>query len=136
MREWRSRKAANGANWQALGELPFVTGIFPLGGRGGTRIAVELKGWNLPAGKITEDTKGKPAGVYPIAARNGQLVSNRVPFAVDALPEVLEKEPNNRKENAQRVTLPVIVNGRIDQPGDWDVFRFDGRAGEEIVAEV
>ena len=119
-----------------LGELPFVTGIFPLGGRGGTRIAVELKGWNLPAGKITEDTKGKPAGVYPITARNGPLVSNRVPFAVDALPEVREKEPNNRKENAQRVALPVIVNGRIDQPGDWDVFRFDGRAGEEIVAEV
>ncbi|MGD0777209.1 MAG: hypothetical protein ABSC05_30690 [Candidatus Solibacter sp.] len=119
-----------------LGELPFVTGIFPLGGRIGGRTAVELKGWNLPAGKLTEDTKGKPAGVYPISARHGPFVSNRVPFAVDALPEMLEKEPNNRQENAQRVRLPVIVNGRIDRPGDWDVFRFDGRAGEEIVAEV
>ena len=59
-----------------------------------------------------------------------------MPFAVDSLPEVLEKEPNNTKEKAQRVTLPVIVNGRIDRPGDWDVFRFDGRSGEEIVAEV
>jgi len=37
---------------------------------------------------------------------------------------------------AQRVKLPIIVNGRIDQPGDWDVFRFQGRAGEAIVAEV
>ena len=119
-----------------MGELPFVTGIFPLGGRTGTRVAVELKGWNLPAGKFTEETKGKPAGVYPITARNGQFVSNPTSFAVDTLPEVLEKEPNNRKENAQRVSLPVIVNGRIGQPGDWDVFRFDGRAGEEIVAEV
>jgi hypothetical protein len=149
-----------------VGELPFVTGIFPLGGRGGsgtddrllssvnlsssvnllssvkqpchspTCTAVELKGWNLPAGKLTEDSKGKPVGVYPVTVRNGQLVSNRVPFAVDALPEVFEKEPNNRQENAQHVTLPVIVNGRIDRPGDWDVFRFDGRAGQEIVAEV
>jgi hypothetical protein len=34
------------------------------------------------------------------------------------------------------VTLPVIVNGRIGQPGDWDTFRFEGSAGEEIVAEV
>src|ERR1035437_10204944 len=119
-----------------VGELPFVTGIFPLGGRGGTRTAVELKGWNLPAGKLTEDSKGKPTGVYPSAARNGHLVSNRVPFAVDALPEVFEKEPNNRKENAQRVTLPVIVNVRIDRPGAWDVFPFAGRAGQEIVAEV
>ena len=37
---------------------------------------------------------------------------------------------------AQPVTLPIIVNGRIDQPGDWDVFRFEGRAGDTIVAEV
>jgi hypothetical protein len=28
------------------------------------------------------------------------------------------------------------MNGRIDQPGDWDVFRFQGRAGQAIVAEV
>jgi hypothetical protein len=71
--------------------------------------------------------------------RSGPFVSNPVPFAAQeqaALPEKLEKEPNNRQENAQRVTLPVIVNGRIAQPGDWDVFRFEGRAGQEMVAEV
>ena len=48
-----------------VGELPFVTGIFPLGGRTGTRVAVELKGWNLPAGKFTEETKGKPPASIP-----------------------------------------------------------------------
>ena len=30
----------------------------------------------------------------------------------------------------------MIVNGRIDAPGDWDVFRLEGHAGDEIVAEV
>ena len=30
----------------------------------------------------------------------------------------------------------MIVNGRIDRPGDTDVFRFEGKAGQEIVAEV
>jgi hypothetical protein len=59
-----------------------------------------------------------------------------VPFAVDTLPECLEKEPNNSIAAAQAVTLPIIVNGRIDKPGDWDVFRFKGRAGDTIVAEV
>ena len=119
-----------------VGELPFVTGIFPLGGRSGTRTAVELNGWNLPAGKLTEDAKRKPAGIYPISTASGPFLSNRVPFAVDTMPETLDKEPNDSRQKAQRVTLPVIVNGRIDRPGDWDVFRFDGRAGEEIVAEV
>ena len=37
---------------------------------------------------------------------------------------------------SQAVTLPIIVNGRIGQPGDWDVFRFEGRSGDRIVAEV
>ena len=47
-----------------------------------------------------------------------------------------KQEPNDQPANAQPVTLPIIVNGRIDRPGDWDVFRFEGRAGQQIVAEV
>ena len=68
--------------------------------------------------------------------RKDDRVSNRVPFAVDTLPECFEKEPNDSIATAQRVTLPIIVNGRVDKPGDWDVFRFEGRAGDTIVAEV
>jgi hypothetical protein len=30
----------------------------------------------------------------------------------------------------------MMINGRIDKPGDWDVFRIKGYAGQEIVAEV
>jgi hypothetical protein len=71
-----------------LGELPFITGTFPLAG---------------------------PAG---------------------GLLEVLEKEPDNSPQAAQHIKLPVIVNGRIDRPGDMDVFAFEGRAGDRIVAEV
>ena len=57
-------------------------------------------------------------------------------FALDSLPECVEQEPNDSPEQAQRVTLPMIVNGRIDRPGDRDVFCFEGKAGQEIVAEV
>ena len=55
---------------------------------------------------------------------------------MDTLPEGFEKEPNNSPAAAQRVKLPIIMNGRIDRPGDWDVFSFQGRAGQAIVAEV
>ena len=73
-------------------------------------------------------TNGEP-GVYPLAVGKEERISNHVPFAVDTLPECLEQEPNNAIATAHRVTLPIIVNGRIDQPGDWDVFRFEGRPG-------
>jgi len=118
------------------GELPFVTSIFPLGGRAGAPITVQLTGWNLPVNKLTINNKGKEPGIYPVSVRKSELVSNTVPFMVDTLPEVFEKEPNNSQKNAQKVKLPIIVNGRIDQPGDKDVFGFVGRAGEQIVAEV
>ncbi len=120
----------------AVGELPYVTSIFPLGGKAGVRTSVELKGWNLPATRLVEDTKGRAPGVYPISVTKGEIASNRMPFAVDSYPEILEREPNNTVATAQHVKLPLIINGRIDRPGDTDVFRFEGKAGDEIVAEV
>jgi hypothetical protein len=117
-----------------LGELPYITSIFPLGGPAGAQTTLELKGWNLSLTSLTQ-TNTEP-GIYPVSVRKEDRVSNRIPFAVDTLPECLEKEPNNSITAAQPVTLPIIVNGRIDQPGDWDVFRFEGRAGDTVVAEV
>jgi hypothetical protein len=119
-----------------IGELPFVTSIFPLGGRAGTATAVGLLGWNLPLATLTEDGKDKGPGIQRLSAHQGEWVCNAVPFAFDTLPECLEKEPNDAPETAQQVALPLIINGHIDRPGDWDVFRFEGRAGQQIVAEV
>ncbi len=65
-----------------------------------------------------------------------ESVSNRVPFAVDTLAECLEKKANDSPASPQHISLPIIVNGRIDEPGDWDVFRFEGRADQTIFAEV
>jgi hypothetical protein len=118
------------------GELPFVTGLFPLGGPAGAQTTVQVTGWNLPDAALTRDDRDSAPGVYPLSVRTEQYVSNHRPFAVDTLPECFSHKPNNSKATAQRVSLPIIVNGRIDTPGQWDVFRFDGGAGDEIVAEV
>jgi hypothetical protein len=111
-----------------IGEVPFVTDIFPLGGRAGAKTQIALAGWNLRSTRSVMDLHGKPSGLYTAAGGR--------PFQADNWPEVLEKEPNDTAAHAQRVRLPVIVNGRVDHPDDRDVFRFDGRAGQSIVAEV
>ena len=120
-----------------LGEAPFVTSIFPLGGPAGAPVTVEAKGFNLTKNRLTLPAQPPIPAVTSIAApgKEGRL-SNRVPLAIDTLPECLEQEPNNQKRAAQHVTLPVIVNGRMDKPGDRDLFQFEGHAGEEFVAEV
>jgi hypothetical protein len=120
----------------AIGELPFVTSIFPLGGPAGARSEVALKGWNLPVDKLTMDAGDQEPGLRMVSLSKDGLASNHVPFAVDMLPECLEKEGNDSPRDAQAVTLPIIVNGRIGKSGDWDIFRLEGRAGDRIVAEV
>jgi hypothetical protein len=119
-----------------IGELPFVTSIFPLGGRAGEPVTIEMNGWNLDKAKLRPPPTTAQPGVCPVVANRGRLVSNSVPFAFDTLPECFDREPNNDPSEAQKVELPVIVNGRMDQPDDWDVFRIEGRAGDTIVAEV
>jgi hypothetical protein len=118
----------------SIGELPYITSIFPLGGSAQKPATVELKGWNLPVTQLVL-TNLEP-GVHWISVTNDDLVSNLAEFAVDALPECLEQEPNDLPDIAQRITPPVIVNGRIDHPGDRDAFKFEAAAGQEIVAEV
>jgi hypothetical protein len=120
----------------SLGELPYITDVFPLGGRAGAATTVALTGWNLPVASLTQDAKDKKPGVYPLDMPKAEAIANTVPFAVDALPEVLEAKPNAMPANAQAVTLPVIVNGRVERAGEASVFRFEGRAGDEVVAEV
>jgi len=119
-----------------IGELPLVTSIFPLGHKAGERTAVELTGWNLPEARLTADDTDRLPGVYPLSVGKGQSASNRVPFAVDSLPECPEQTGNAAPKTAQKLTPPIIVNGRIDKPGDCDVFSFAAKAGSEIVAEV
>jgi hypothetical protein len=119
-----------------VGQVPFLTGIFPLGGPAGTQTTVQLTGWNLPAASLTQDARNLAPGVYSLAARTETNMSNHLPFAVDTWPECFSQEANHLQATAQAVTLPVIVNGRIAKPGQSDVFRFTGRAGDEIVAET
>jgi len=118
-----------------VGELPFITSIFPLGGKLGETVNVTMTGWNL--GVTNQEVKFNETGIQYVGGKKGEVVTaNRVPFMVDTLPEVMEKEPNDLLESAQRVTLPVVINGRVDLPGDVDVYRFEGKAGQNIVAEV
>ena len=119
-----------------IGELPFLTSIFPLGGRVGELVIPKMNGWNLQDAELTPPAKDAGPGVEQLAANRNGFISNRVPFALNTPPECFEKEPNNDQVHAQKVTLPVIINGRIDKSDDWDVFQFTGQSNDTVVAEV
>jgi len=119
-----------------VGELPFVTSMFPLGGREGVPTTAELRGWNLPASRATLDVSAGGPPVRTLRMQGKPCASNEVPYAVDTLPEASDTEPNNDATRAQAIPFPQVINGRIDKPGDADVFRIEGHKGMELVVEV
>lgn len=119
-----------------IGNLPFVTGVFPLGAKDGEKTAVKVVGWNLPDEGVAVEKWEQMPGIQTVSVIQSAWQSNAVPFAVDSLPECVEVEPNNTFTTAQPIRVPMIVNGRISPAKDWDVYAFEGRQGNEIVAEV
>jgi len=120
----------------AVGEQPYITQAYPLGGKAGVNTVAAVTGWNLPESSLPLDTKPGGDSIRQATYYEGKKCSNPVPYAVDTLAECNETESNDTTKSAQRIELPNIVNGRIDKPGDVDVFQFKTRAGERIVAEV
>jgi hypothetical protein len=124
----------------SVGELPFITRMFPLGGRAAGSTVAKVEGWNLPRKELELDTYRGARRVLSAAMRKGRLRSNEVQYTIDTLPERTEREPNDKSgdgpQKRETVEMPCIINGRIGSPGDVDSFRFEGRKGEEFVAEV
>jgi len=138
----------------AVSEQPFITQMFPLGGRTGVKTVASVAGWNLPKTRLPLNTQpGDPrvflsedrsGGIRQTAYHKGgfpqsgvpKLLSNSIPYAVNTLPECEESESNDTTKDAQLIDPPMIINGRIDRPGDVDVFQLNGQAGDEVVAEV
>lgn len=118
-----------------IGEVPFLTSIFPLGGSADSPVSVKVQGWNIDP-KALPLIRQETSGACRVTAANGRLVSNPLPFELTDFPDILEQEGNDTVAKAQRVNLPIVINGHIDKKDDWDVFRISGKSNQVIVAEV
>ncbi|MCF7955023.1 MAG: hypothetical protein K9M75_04410 [Phycisphaerae bacterium] len=119
-----------------VGQQPFITGMFPLGGKTGSETIADIDGWNITNKKLKLDTTADNNAIHHAAVEEKGCLSNSMAYAVGTYDECTESGSNDNIFHAQRITLPTVVNGRIEKPGDADVFRFSGKAGNEIVAEV
>lgn len=120
------------------GNVPYLESFFPFGGKRGGSVELQWTGTNL------EGVEKLPFQIAPDAALGRQEVRARTPlgfsnpavFEVGDLDESAEAEPNNTPDQAQSLTLPQLVNGRIGVEKDVDVFRFKATANQKWVIEV
>jgi hypothetical protein len=120
-----------------LGEVPYVTSIFPAGGRRGETISVELDGPNVPAGTkqqvaIAADDPFPLQELLPeLAGASSQVLT----LLREELPESPEAEPNNDRATAGTLAMNATVNGRFEEAADEDWYRVTAEAGKSIVLE-
>ena len=119
-----------------VGEQPFITEMFPLGGKAGSETIADVDGWNITNKKLKLDTTIGGNAIRHVAIEEKNCVSNSMAYDVGTYNESTEFGSNDNISQAQRIILPMVINGRIEKPGDADVFRFSGKAGDEIVSEV
>ena len=119
-----------------VSEQPFISTCFPLGAAAGSQMTVHLTGWNLPRTEVALDTRPLGAALRELTVAGRGMTSNPVAYAVDDSPDVAEGEPNNDQAHARAVPWPCVVNGRINQPGDIDVFRLAAPGGAVVMVEV
>jgi len=118
----------------AVGEIPFVTGIFPLGARAGTTAEAALYGWNLGAPRLSLDSGEPSAHFSEVYIRNNGNLSNIIRHAISSMPESIEEERNDTIKSAEDIKFRSVMNGRIGERGDADFYRF--RARKEQVIKI
>ena len=123
----------------SIGELPYLETIFPLGGQRGTENTVTVTGANLETVESIQVSIGAetPAGEQSLRVQTPSgLATNSHPFAIGNWAEIAETEPNNTTGNANAVTTPITLNGKIDKSGDIDYFSFEIEEPQHLVFEV
>jgi hypothetical protein len=85
-------------------------------------------------GHIEPRQGGTDGFEYRLKGPNGVSNSVLIGFAQEKV--VLEKEPNDKPDQAMELPVPCEVAGRIDKRGDRDWYAFNAKKGESFVIDL
>jgi hypothetical protein len=105
---------------------PHVDWVYPLGGKRGQKVQVEVAGQYLPARPVAIELPASGEEFYRHHLQISGKRSNDFLMELDDLPEYLEGDAALEKV---AVTIPAVLNGRIEQPGQIDSWRFAATKG-------
>jgi hypothetical protein len=117
-----------------IGDIPIVTGVFPLGIQRGAEADVQVQGVYLGPTRTVHVKAPADAAVgsrlpVPLAPPNGPPLGD-LSVLVGEFPEVTP--------TADTAVLPTpgTANGRIDHAGATNTYRFQAKKGQTLVLEV
>jgi hypothetical protein len=113
-----------------IGSFPRPSLAFPGGGRPTETVAIHFPTEpTLPLRDVLLPENATDRFPWFYRDESGSAPS---PFTlqVTSQPNFLEQEPNQPRQQANRLTLPSAICGVIDSPADRDLFRFSAKGGE------
>ena len=127
-----SKFSAQAQNFYRLkiGAYRYADGIFPLGWKRGAKVEVEFFG-----GSLAEPVKALPApsadakASFTTVSLAGDTAALPFPFAVSDFDEVLEGQTDQLRPG-------LVINGRIEKPGEQDRYRLAVEPGEPWMVEL
>jgi hypothetical protein len=144
----------------AIGNAPQVWNVFPAGAQRGREVEVEMRADFMPpnpklvlASHGLDGTIQKTAdpkvyrlklrssadaslGMHHIYVRDESGTASPVRFTLGDLPERMEQEPNDSREQADKVAWPITINGRMDHRADQDWYRVDVKDGQKLSFDI
>ncbi len=140
-----------------FGQGPDLRRLFPAGVQRGQSIEVRALGnapmWPVQVWSESSDIVWEPQaekGVFRVTATptsrlglhrlrffDADGATSVLKFMVGSIPEANEVEPNDETKNASaNAAMSILWNGVLEKRGDVDVFAFDAKAGQTIVASL
>lgn len=113
---------------------PWIDSAYPLGGRRGAELTLHALGQSIP-GNEAKVKLSETVGIQsltPMLEGGARTGPTSLLLDVDDLPEQLEAEPNQDAASAAALAVPAIANGRIDQPGDRDLWKVTLTKGQSV----
>jgi len=130
-----------------IGAVPMAEEVYPLGGRAGETLGLELRGGTFSGVRIAAATLNPPFGAELVPARINVAMSGAAaalnpildveslaPLVVSPYPEL--REAADPADSPDRAVAPVVFNGRIDPPGDSDRFVLATTPGARLRLKV
>ncbi|MDA1164037.1 MAG: PPC domain-containing protein [Planctomycetota bacterium] len=135
---------------------PDVKWVYPTGAQIGQKVTVKVSGklnqpgtsfWcdhpevviEIPEGEndvgITSSPKARP-GLCWLRFFNAEGATAQIPFVLGRLPEVVEVEPNNEVSKAQLIEKSSVVNAKLGEANDVDVYAVPLKKGQTLVAQI
>jgi WD40 repeat protein len=114
-----------------VGDLPVVTGVFPLGLQRGTETEIHLQGVNL--GSASSVKVRAPADAV-LGSRLPAPISTPQGFVAGSATVVVGEFPETT--GSRDIPIPGTANGRVDGEQSASTWRFVAKKGQRLLIEV